>query len=83
MMQTSYNLVSFLSQSSSYLIHNKLYTAQNSYYFVDKIKCISPSNCNKLSLDVKSLFTDVSIHGALEFLKETLLVYYCFTTEIV
>ena len=64
-----YKLARFLSQSLAHLTSNNLYTVKNSYDSVGKLKLIFPSNYTMLSLDVKSLFTNVPIQEALDYLK--------------
>ena len=58
-----YKLNHFLSNSLAHMTSNNLFTVKNSYDFVDKLKLISPSNYTMLSLQVKSLFTNVPIQG--------------------
>ena len=55
---------------------------KNSYDFVDKLKLISPSNYTMLSLDVKSLFTNVPIQGALDCLEKRLREFHYSSIEI-
>ena len=68
----SYKLASFLAQSLAHLTCNNLYTMKKSYDFVDKQKLISSSNYTRLSLGVKSLFTNVPVQGALDCLENRL-----------
>ena len=60
-----HKLALFLSESQAHLICNNLYTVKNSFDFVGKVKLISSSNYTMISLDVKSLFTNVPIQEAL------------------
>ena len=68
----SYKFAHFLSQSLAHLTCNKLYIVKTSYNFVDKLKLISSSNYTMLSLDVKSIFTNVPIQVPLDCLEERL-----------
>ena len=79
---TSYKLARFLSQSLAHLTCNNLYTVKHSYDFVDKLKFISPSNYTKLSLDVKSLFTNVPVQEALDCLEKRLREFHYSSVKI-
>ena len=68
----SYKLVRFLSQSLAHLNCNNLYTVKNSYDLVDHLKLLTFSNYAMLSLDVKSIFTNVPIQVPLDCLEERL-----------
>ena len=57
-----WKLARFLCYSLAHLTKNNLYTIKNSYDFLHKL--IFLLNCTMLSLDVKSLFTNVRIRGS-------------------
>ena len=78
----SYKFVRFLSQSLAHLTCSRLYTVENSYDFVDKLKLISPSNYAMLSLGVKSLFTNFPIQRVLDCLEKRLCEFHYSAIEI-
>ena len=65
----SYPLARFLAHTLSPLTASNSHTVKNSFDFVNKLKSFSPVDCTMLSLDVKSLFTNVPVVGAISCLE--------------
>ena len=61
---------------------NNLCTVKNSYDLMDKHKYLSPANYNIVSLDIKSVFTNVPIQGALDCLEKGLHEFLYSSVEI-
>ena len=79
----SCKLALFLSHSLALLICNNLYTVKNSFDFAEKLKLIiSPTNYTMLSLDVKSLFTNVKIQRALDCMEKRLREFHYSSVEV-
>ena len=78
----SYEVAHFIAQSLVHSTCNNFYSVKISYDLVDKLKLISSSNYSMCSFDVKSLFTNVPILGALDCLEKRFHEFHYSSTEI-
>ena len=69
-------LAKFVASICSPLCCTNFHTIKNSYDFVNKLKFFNPVNCSMLSLDVKSLFSNVPIQGVLICLEKRVLEFH-------
>ena len=78
----TYPLSKFLASIFSPLCSNNSHTIKNSYDFVNKLKTLNPVNCSMLSLEVKSLFTNVPLEGPLICLEKRLHEFHNSDVEV-
>ena len=78
----TYPLSKFFASIFSPLFSTNFHTIKNSYDFVNKLKTVNPVNCSMLSFDVKSLFTNVPIEGALICLEKRLCEFHYSDVEV-
>ncbi|XP_054722649.1 LOW QUALITY PROTEIN: uncharacterized protein LOC129232538 [Uloborus diversus] len=78
----SYKLAKYLVSIFSSLLISNSFTVRNSVHFVQKLRYFKPHGLTMASFDVKSLFTNVPVIGALDCLKLRLQEHHFSSFEI-